>query len=312
LPVKNMSEWEKFKIKGDFAAMGTELATVRHIAHVSAARRILEDKKVKAGLVYDVSRLNLSRISVTWVSANTWGPGSIYGTVEFQFDWKTLTEGKRIYWVEAIEKYSPTAFRFLFSAQENLHWRAHVQSYDPVKDDGPLRKAGDKWYWNGEFTSELMFDEDLFLWECTGVDFVRHHGTHCSVFGRDCSELKANPSIYRTGGLILSHILARELRSIDRHLRPTMEGPRNQLLDTAYQGLHSDLIMVAKVGGPLKQPTSCQKALTGALALYGMDRLESALELLSLLESTERGKDALTRIVRDHFGESTWVAPPSV
>src|SRR5450755_4335781 len=36
------------------------------------------------------------------VAANTWGPGSIYGTVEFQFAWATLVAGRNIYWVEAM------------------------------------------------------------------------------------------------------------------------------------------------------------------------------------------------------------------
>lgn len=272
-----MSEWEPYKIKGNFASTGTKLDTVRHVAHQPAARRILEDKKIKAGLVYDESRLNTSRINVTWVSANTWGPGSIYGTVEFQFDWKALVNGKKVYWVEVIGKYSPPAYRFLISSRENLQWYRHVHHYDPVKDDGPLRKSGDQWYWNGKFTSEFMFDEDLYLWECTGLDFVRHHGEKCSLFGRDCSERKANPSPTKTGGLILSHILACELRTIDTHLRPTIEKSRNEVLDTAYTGLHNDLIMEAKFGGALKEASSCQKALTGALALYGMDRLDSAL-----------------------------------
>jgi hypothetical protein len=82
----NMKEWEKYKIRGDLATVGAKLNTVRHIVHVLGARRIIEDDKIKAGLVYDESRLNRSRISVTWVSANTWAFGSIYGTVEFQFD----------------------------------------------------------------------------------------------------------------------------------------------------------------------------------------------------------------------------------
>jgi len=81
-----MKEWQSYKIKGDLAAVGAELSTVRHIVHVPSARRIIEDGRIKAGLVYDESRLNESRISVTWVSANTWNLGSIYGTVEFQFE----------------------------------------------------------------------------------------------------------------------------------------------------------------------------------------------------------------------------------
>jgi hypothetical protein len=304
-----MSEWERYKIKGNLGSAGVKLNTVTHVAHVPAARRILEDKKIKAGLVYDESRLNTSRVNVTWVSANTWALGSIYGTVEFQFDWKALVEGKKVYWVEAIEKYNPPAYRFLLSTRENLQWSRHVQHYNPIEDDGPLRKLGDQWYWNGEFTSEFMFDEDLFLWECIGLDFVRHHGQICSVFRLDCAERKTNPSPYQTGGLILSHILARELRTIDTHLRPTMEKPRNQLLDTAYTGLHDDLIKEAQFGGVLKVPSSCQKALIGALALYGMDRLDSAVHMLTLLNSSELAKSALTKVVQDHFGMPTWTAP---
>jgi hypothetical protein len=81
---------------------------------VPAARRIIEDKRLKAGLVYDASKLNKSRISVAWVSANTWGLGSIYGTVEFEFAWSDLVAGQKIYWVEAMN-YRPTAYRLLLS-----------------------------------------------------------------------------------------------------------------------------------------------------------------------------------------------------
>ena len=69
-------EWERFRIRrGDRNAV--ELGTVRHIAHVPHARRIVEDERIKAGLVYDESRLNTSRISVAWASTNSWAWGSI-------------------------------------------------------------------------------------------------------------------------------------------------------------------------------------------------------------------------------------------
>jgi hypothetical protein len=87
-----MKEWETYKIKAEPETVGTELDMVRHIVHVPDARRIIEDRKIKAGLVYDESRLNQSRVSVTWVSANDWVYGSIYGTVEFQFNWTPLPD----------------------------------------------------------------------------------------------------------------------------------------------------------------------------------------------------------------------------
>jgi hypothetical protein len=95
------AEWDRFKFeigKGN----SNELTTVRHVVHLPLARRIVEDGRIKAGLVYDESRLNKSRIGVAWVSANTWGPGSIYGTVEFQFAWADLVAGQKVYWVEAM------------------------------------------------------------------------------------------------------------------------------------------------------------------------------------------------------------------
>jgi len=49
-------------------------------SEVNAGRPIVGSRTaVKPGLVYDESRLNTERISVAWVSANTWGVGSIYG-----------------------------------------------------------------------------------------------------------------------------------------------------------------------------------------------------------------------------------------
>src|SRR5689334_424834 len=105
-------EWERFRFNLDLERH--ELSTVRHIAHVPAARRIIEDGRIRAGLVYDESRLNKSRISVAWVSANSWALGSIYGTVEFQFSWADIVAGQNIYWVEAMA-YRPPAFRLLLS-----------------------------------------------------------------------------------------------------------------------------------------------------------------------------------------------------
>ena len=53
-------EWERFDTKPE-----SELTAVRHVTHVPAARRIIEDGTIKAGLVYDKSHLNASRLSST-------------------------------------------------------------------------------------------------------------------------------------------------------------------------------------------------------------------------------------------------------
>jgi hypothetical protein len=304
-----MTEWENYKIKGDLALVGAKLNKVRHIVHVPTARRIIDDGKIKAGLVYDESRLNKSRISVTWVSANTWALGSIYGTVEFQFDWKKIVEGQKIYWVEAI-KYNPHAYRFLLSSRELGELGSKlIEPYDPVKDDGPLRKSGDNWYCNGEFTSEFMIDDDLWLRDAIGLDFVQHNGQYCRTFGFNCPDRTGNPTPEETGGRLLAYILTREARAVDRHLQPTKENPRNPLLDKAFIGLQNALTENGDFDGNLRQLASCEKAVLGGLALYGIDQLGSTQFLLTLLESADRFKPAIKKIVQDHFDFPEWTAP---
>jgi len=210
------AEWDRFKFeigKGD----SNELTTVRHIAHVPAARRIIEDKQIKAWLVYDASRLNTSRINVAWVSANTWGPGSIYGTVEFQFSWADLVANQKIYWVEAMP-YKPNAYRLLLTKREIT--RGPIVRYDPTKCEGPLCLKDGKYYWNGAYTSEFMIEEDLSLGRCIGLDFVSHHELYCRPFGTACPDRQQRPNPQRTGGRVLSFTLANELHIIDALFKP--------------------------------------------------------------------------------------------
>jgi len=158
---------------------------------------------IKSGLVYDESRLNKSRISVAWASANTWTDGSLYGTVEFQFSWAEIVErNPHIYWVEAMTDYSPTAFRFLLSDREITS--RQLQPYDPRRDDGPLRMRDGKWYRRGNMTSEFMITADLRLRRCIGIDFVKHHHRHCSLYGSSCPDINRQPQPHRTGGMLLA------------------------------------------------------------------------------------------------------------
>src|SRR6266436_2563267 len=183
------AEWDRFKFEIG-QGYSKELKTVRHVVHVPSARRIVEDWQIRAGLVHDESRLNKSRISVAWVSANTWGLGSIYGTVEFQFAWADLVDGQKIYWVEAMN-YNPNAYRLLLSKRDIL--AGLVKPYDPAKDEGPLRLKDGQYYWNGEYTSEFMIEDDLSLDRCTGLDFVLHNQQYCRPFGNGCEDRKKQP-----------------------------------------------------------------------------------------------------------------------
>jgi hypothetical protein len=294
------AEWDRFTFEIGKGA-SNELTAVRHIAHVPAARGILEDKQIKAGLIYDDSRLNTSRINVAWVSANTWGPGSIYGTVEFQFAWAELVANQKIYWVEAM-RYKPNAYRFLLTRRDIP--RGLIVPYDPTKDEGPLRLKDSTYYWNGEFTSEFMIEEDLSLGRCIGLDFVSHHELYCRPFGTSCADRKHTPQ--RTGGRFLSFILAKELHLIDALIKPADGEPPFTPLDTAYDGLDRGLSTQVKFGGSIIEDASCQEIVRGALALYGLDQLDQAKKLLAHLAAKEHLTKALTSIIQTHFGDPNW------
>ena len=113
-----MPEWYKYRCsvtRDTTRASGSvaELSAVHHIVHLPMARRILEDCRIRAGLVYDESILNRSRIRVVWLSANDWYRGSFYGNVQFTFDWEDVVAEQDFYWVEAMTQYSPHGISLL-------------------------------------------------------------------------------------------------------------------------------------------------------------------------------------------------------
>jgi hypothetical protein len=297
-----MPEWDRFKFEIG-KENSAELKTVRHVVHVPFARRIAEDGQIKAGLVYDESRLNRSRISVAWVSANTWSLGSIYGTIEFQFAWADLIAGQNIYWVEAMN-YRPNAYRLLLSKRDIP--AGPVTPYNPAKDEGPLRLKDGNYYWNAAYTSEFMIEDDLSLDRCTGLDFVEHHAQYCRPFGNDCEDRKKQPSTQWTGGRMLSFILGTGLHVLDKHLKPPEAEQPFTGLDRGYEGLKRSLPAQVTFAGPISADGDCQDVLRGSLALYGTDQVDQARKLLALISSADSFTKALRAIVRKHFNDPTW------
>lgn len=279
------------------------MTAVRHIAHVPTAKRIIDDGRIKSGLIYDKSLLNRSRISVVWLSANTWANGSMYGTVAFEFPWADIIEGQKIYWVEVITEYNPTAFRFLLSKRDVTS--RHVQLYDPTRDDGPLRFHDGKWFRAGNLTSEFMFEEDISLDRSTELDFVSHHPRYCSLNGGACEEIRRPPPQQKTAARMLAHVLAQDHHGIDRLWKPPGVRPVSTPLETGYSGLWLDLTK-AEFGGALRRPESCGSAVMGALALYSLNKIDEARNLLSLIASESHFERAQLKAVRRHFRERRW------
>ncbi|MGY3484439.1 hypothetical protein ACVW1C_002322 [Bradyrhizobium sp. USDA 4011] len=307
-----MPEWTPYRLTLPTSATARayhELKTVHHVVHVPGARRILEDDRIRAGLIYDESRLNKSRTCVAWVSANTWGPGSIYGNVQFSFSWRDIIRGRQLYWVEAI-KYSPHAYRLLVTNRDLSNSR-HVTPYDPRTDKGPVVRQGGRWYWNGDYTSEFMVDSDLELADCTGFSFIRHRPDRCRLYQSGCKD--RNAPTYRIGGRVLAFLLGNSLHSVDSQLKAANafrpEQPLSDAVDTGVDGILRVLGKADNFGGALVRPLSAEAALMGALALYGSDQRKAALELVGMLKSNSVFEKALVNIIEKHFGVNGWSLP---
>src|SRR5579884_811025 len=129
--------WSKYAVEGSCTGWNNRcmpLISIGHVRHVREALTVVQNRRISECLVYDESKLNKDRTHVVWTSANTsWNKGSIYGNIMFLFPWDTLIRGKKTYWVEDVEKYSPPACRLLVTDED----RNDLEPYDPVLDDGP-------------------------------------------------------------------------------------------------------------------------------------------------------------------------------
>jgi len=189
----------------------SKLRHIYHTAHQTDARRILQDREMRANLVTDKSVMADERLPVVWTSPNTWGLGSMYGTVIFSLPWP-LFEPLHLYWVEAMESYRPSALRIVVSRSDDLAQRFDnkLTPIDPTRFGAPLYFDGKAWYWKHDFNYELMIDENISLKECSELWFETHNKTLCnkSQTGRKnaayCSEKDQGQTIRQFVSLALS------------------------------------------------------------------------------------------------------------
>lgn len=307
-----MPEWDEYRIAipkdGEWVYNVSQLVDVHHVVHPPAARAILDHGGIRAGIVYDESRMKQTRNTVVWLSANQWQYGSLYGTVQFTFPWLQLIAGKRFYWVEAIRYEKNPAYRILIT-DKDLSSLKFLTPYDPSVDRGPLRERNGTWYWNSRDTSEFMVDRDLDLADCVDFKGIQHKRDRCRLYGVACSERNNSPFV--TGGRMLAFLLASGNHVVDPALRIQTEGLSRSLspsVDQGVSGIWFDLVTndAARFEGKVRQPEPSVLMVRGALALLGAGRPDEARELVSLLEDDTVFRAALTAIVNDHFGIDDW------
>ncbi len=296
--------WETYRIR---SGSRREMEGVYHVAHVSSAKRIVEDRKVKANPVGDRSILKGLGTGVSWLSANTWVRGPMYGTVGFEFAWDDVIRDRKFFWIEAITDYTPTAFRILISDRDDPPEGG--LRYDPRRDDGPLRFVDGEWSWAGHLTSEFMLEDDIALRRSERLTFERHNPEHCNLHGPSCEELRRQDPEQVTAGKLLAHALARDIHAIDGLWKPAAQSQLRAPLETGYEGLYDALIFENDIGfaGALRIGASCLAAMYGALALYDAGQLGDAHELLATISDEKRCETALIAVVRAHFRDPRWL-----
>ena len=297
------SEWERHScVPGRverFNDRKAELQTVRHIAHVTQAHRILGDGRIVASLVDDESRLKVTRTAVVWLSANNWRAapaGSIYGGTEFVFDWSDIiAEYPHIYWVEEMPRYKPPAYRFLL-AREEVSGDIGVR-YDPVVDQGPLICEDGTWFYNGEHTSEFMILDDLHLARCENIGFVRHR--KCRTYGNQCPDIGLPEEHVRL--LVLAYVFASRTHAGDGALT-ARDSTKMNAIDRFIERFCEEAGDWSGSSTERKRGSkSLRAAVRAVLALWSYRDFESAERVVGLIPDKEALHSTLCAVVADHL-----------
>lgn len=306
----DVPEWEKYKVgipskKKNWTNENCQpFDTVRHIAHIRDAIRIMEDGLIRSSLVWDKSRLNNSRTSVSWVSPNFWGPGSIYGNISFEFEWEDLIREKRFYWVEDVIDVRPFAYRILVT--DNNYDKSDILfPYDYEKPNGPIYYDGNIWYRNGIYNGELMIDSDLPLNICKELRFVTHRPGICAKYGGGCSDIEI--SEYSAGPIFLAILIGRR-KKISRRtaaklfMKKDSDTPCLTVhMKAALSYLISDLETYTAASEPSINIDFADSVLRAALVSYGEDNMEDAVKMLELIGSKELLLNTLNNVLSDYF-----------
>lgn len=304
--------WEKYAVNttslegsGSFSG-ARKLNTVSHVAHIETAIHILKDKKIKPGLVFDMSKLNKERILVSWASPNGWASGFRYGSVKFEFDFRRLARRKRYYWVEAITEYSPPACRILVTDQDRSGNPLLVE-YNPETDNGPWHYDKKKKldYFNENICLEFMFEAELDVTEISHFSFVNHHQSMCSIHRKNirlCRERKWEN--YQAGAMFLASAIsqAMDLRNLSKFLMDRDGEIENSVHQALFYLGHKMVDQIDSLSGRLNTDDERRyiaRAALNALANNRTSELETLLDLFSRKSELLR---AIADLVEEFFG----------
>jgi len=254
------------------------LTTVHHICHISDAFRVLEDGRIRSSLIWDESRLNNTRTCVSWLSPNHWPSGSLYGNIEFHFDWEESVKDKNFFWVEAINYKSP-AYRILITDKDAV---GDLEKYPVEGGDGPLffDRPSDQWYCNERFTGEFMIDQDLPLRLSTGIRYCDHNRKICSKDQSACRELGLPWN--KAGARFIAKAIGQGLlRSSPRNRQLFMDGDRLQThTESCVQEIMYGLINLQTGGSVISSDDAALPLASAILDRFGRGKKVDSLTRL--------------------------------
>lgn len=274
----------------------TPFTSISHVTHIENAISILRLGKVLPQLVYDESILNDDRILVNWLSPNYWSPGFRYGNVMFSFDFKALIAGMRIYWVETMSAYNPTALRLLITGQDRSS-DDRLMPYNPEDRTGPwwYDRGSETHFRNGNYTLEFMLEDELELGAAQTVSLVNHHNDFCCMDYAKCPDKGMNST--RAGSIFGAGVV---IHGIDCQLLPFDEGCHHELAHGVLQHYHSNNHnnFVGVTTTPAEEDALARSWLS---ACY-FRRVEDQRTIKQLFSSRETFVRAVGRLLTASFG----------
>ena len=306
-----MPEWARFRVgvpqRRGFTNDCVPFDRVSHVAHREPALTIMREGILRAGLIFDESRLNTSRIRVTWLSPNYWHNGFRYGNVQFIYDWHALTIGMRAYWVEAIAYGIPACRILLTDRPADDPILAGLAPYDPTQRDGPwwFDAATNQHYYNNIYTLEIMLERDLPLASCQMMDFVTHHQQMCSIDPRACPDRGLTGA--RGGAQVIAAMVARGINiPIGVLTRRDEQGIEpNHALETVCSQLWSDLYRISRActGEIVPEQASAAALARALLGAYARAREgEDVRSLAALFKGNQALIHSCGMVVAEAFG----------
>lgn len=310
------NEWNQFKVGTPSKRCGcanndcVQFSEISHVSHVSSSIEILKDEKIKAGLVFDKSRLNDARILVTWFSPNHWADGFRYGTIKFKFALADIIKKKNFYWIESIA-YGIPACRILVT--EKNHPKLVI--YDPEIGDGPwwYDKANDKHYYNNDYCLEFMVEQDISIADSPAIDFVSHHGKWCSLNRRNpaaCPEL--NMPAQQSAALFIASVIAQSLKlRQDIFLNGHDKG--NEIPSSIMMGWGGLFIWLIEKNAQIyrgalrhndQQAPALARAICNIYVTKGIN--DECLQLMAFYKDKSNFMISLAKHVAHYFGLTSW------